>query len=191
VTHKSGLAFLRHLPSPPYPATSYTRVVAGNTFMDKEIFKLREEIKSNVWETCLSAADRLADMGTEESVQLLVDYLQSNENFTRNAAALGLMRTGNQKYLSPLINRIKELGPQEEIGTLVYALESFDCNTILLDIVSLYLEGNFEVRQATTNILNEQSFQVTKKELEKIEKQLEDHDYALDSFKINYQINSE
>jgi hypothetical protein len=29
VTHKSGLAFLRHLPSPPYPATSYTRVVSG------------------------------------------------------------------------------------------------------------------------------------------------------------------
>jgi hypothetical protein len=27
VTHKSGLAFLRHLPSPPYPVTSYTRVV--------------------------------------------------------------------------------------------------------------------------------------------------------------------
>ena len=159
--------------------------------MDKEIAKLKQEIKSDDWKTSLSAADRLADIGTEESVQLLVDNLQSEDNFIRNAAALGLMRTGNQKFFNPLINRIKELGSEEEIGTLVYALEGFDCCAILSDIVNLFLKGNFEVRQATTNILNDQSFQVTRKELEKIEKQLKDHDYSLDSFKINYQIKSE
>ncbi len=41
MTHKSGLAFVPHLPSPPYPATSYTWVVGCHIFrnsMTKEKF---------------------------------------------------------------------------------------------------------------------------------------------------------
>jgi len=159
--------------------------------MDKEILKLKEEITSEDWKTSLSAADRLANIKTKESLQVLVDNLKSENNFIRNAAALGLMQTGDQEYFEPLIKRIKELGTEEEIGTLVYALENFDCSTILPDIVTLYLKGNFEVRQATTNILNEQSFKLTTKELKEIENELKDYDYSLDSFKINYQLKGE
>ena len=101
------------------------------------------------------------------------------------------MQTSDQEYVEPLIKRIKELGPEEEIGTLVYALEDFDCSAILPDIVTLYLKGNFEVRQATTNILNKQSFKVTTKELNEIENELKDYEYSLDSFKVNYQLKGE
>jgi hypothetical protein len=31
VTRKSGLAFVPHLPSPPYPATTYTQTVVCNS----------------------------------------------------------------------------------------------------------------------------------------------------------------
>jgi hypothetical protein len=34
VTRKSGLAFLRHLPSPPYPATAYAQAVGGKLVLD-------------------------------------------------------------------------------------------------------------------------------------------------------------
>jgi HEAT repeat protein len=156
--------------------------------MESDIHILKEQVKSDDWETSLSAADRLGDIGTEEAIQPLLDNLKSDDNFRRNAAALGLMRTKNQKYFNTLINRIKELGVREEIGTLVYALENFDCSLNLYDIVDLYLNGNAEVQMGTTTILNEQKFTLTKEEIKRVSDLLDRFNYSLEGFKISYQI---
>ena len=182
---------LRFIFKPSYSPHCINTNVRVNTLMDKAILKLKEEITSEDWQISLSAAERLANIKTKESLQVLVDSLKSENHLIRNAAALGPMQTSDQEYVEPLIKRIKELGPEEEIGTLVYALEDFDCSAILPDIVTLYLKGNFEVRQATTNILNKQSFKVTTKELNEIENELKDYEYSLDSFKVNYQLKGE
>jgi hypothetical protein len=86
------------------------------------------------------------------------------------------------------MNRIKELGPDEEIGTLVYALEDFDCSLNLFDIAELYLRGNAEVQMGTTTILNEQKFKLTKQELKRVRDLLNKFNYSLDGFKISYEI---
>lgn len=156
--------------------------------METEISKLREEISSEDWETSLSAAERLADMGTSESILLLVENLRKKSASIRNAAALGLMRIPREEHLVYLIERIRELGPKEEIGTLVYALECFNCSAILTDIVNLYLNGNFEVRQSANNILNDQSFVLSNIEWEEINRKLQEQDLTLDSFNIRYVI---
>jgi len=156
--------------------------------MESDINILKEQINSDDWGTSLSAADRLGDIGTEESVQLLLDTLKSNDNFKRNAAALGLMRTKNQRCFAPLMNRIKELGTDEEIGTLVYALEDFDCSSNLYDIVNLYVRGNAEVQMGTTTILNDQKFKLTKQEMKRVRDLLNEFNYSLDGFKISYEI---
>jgi HEAT repeat protein len=66
--------------------------------METEIHTLREQIKSDDWKTRLSVADRLGDIGTDEGNSTSVGGLKSDNNFERHAAALGLMRTKNQKY---------------------------------------------------------------------------------------------
>lgn len=156
--------------------------------MERDIQILKEQIKSDDWATSLSAADRLGDIGTDESVQPLLDNLRSGDNFKRNAAALGLMRTKNQKYFDLLMNRIKELGADEEIGTLVYALEDFDCSSNLYDIVDLYLNGNAEVQMGTTTILNEQKFKLTEQEMKRVSDLLNKFNYSLEGFRISYEI---
>lgn len=156
--------------------------------MESEIQILKQQIASDNWEINLSAADRLGDIGTDESVHPLLDNLKSDDNFKRNAAALGLMRTKNQKYFDSLMNRIKELGLDEDRGTLVFALEAFDCSSNLYDIVDLYLNGNAEVRMGTTTILNDQKFKLTRKEIKRVSDLLHRFNYSLDEFKISYEI---
>ena len=156
--------------------------------MERDIQILREEFKSDDWDISLSAADKLGDIGTEESVQPLLDNLKSDDNFKRNVAALGLMRTKNQRYFDPIMKRIKELGPKEEIGTLVYSLENFDCSSNLYDIVELHFNGNGEVRMGTSTILSEQSFKLTKGEIKRVTDLFDKFNFTLDEFKISYEI---
>ncbi len=156
--------------------------------MESEIQILGQQLKSDDWEISLSAADRLGDIGTDQSVQPLLDSLKSDNNFKRNAAALGLMRTKNQKYFDSLMSRIKELGPNEEIGTLFYALENFDCSLNLYDIVELCLSGNGEVQMSAATIFDEQTFKVTKKEIRRVNDLLNKSSYSLKSLGISYEL---
>jgi HEAT repeat protein len=156
--------------------------------MESEIQILSEQLKSDDWDTSLSAADKLGDIGTDESVQPLLDSIKSDNNFKRNAAALGLMRTKNQKYFDSLMNRIKELGPNEEIGTLFYALENFDCSLNLYDIVELCLSGNGEVQMSAATIFHEQTFKVTKEEIKIVTDLLNKSDYSLENLGISYEL---
>jgi HEAT repeat protein len=44
--------------------------------MESEIQILSEQLKSDDWDTSLSAADKLGDIGTDESVQPLLDSIK-------------------------------------------------------------------------------------------------------------------
>jgi hypothetical protein len=158
--------------------------------MDKEINKLKQKINSDDWEICRSAVVRLAEINSEESTTILLDMLKSDDAEIRNLAAVAMRDTRNQKYLTPLIKRINDLGPKGKIGTLVYALEFLDCSRNLYDIANLNLNAgtNMEIRHSTTVILNEQSFTLTNAELEKVKKLLDRFDFAIDGFDVRYKI---
>ena len=158
--------------------------------MDKEINTLKEKIKSEDWETCRSAVDRLAEINSDESTSILLDMLRSDDAQIRNLAAVAMRETKNQKFLGPLTKRINELGTKGQIGTLVYALETLDCSRNLYDVANLNLNAgtNMEIKHSTTVILNEQSFELTTTEVEEIEKLLNEFDFTIDGFDVNYKI---
>ena len=83
---------------------------------------------------------------------------------------------------------IVELGADEEIGTLVYALTEFDCSKHLFDIAHLYLTGNFEVKNHTTKVLNHTIFKLKINELQKVKRLLKKYGITLSNFKIEYSL---
>jgi len=158
--------------------------------MDKEISALKEKIRSDNWETCKSAVDRLAEINTEDSTTILLDMLRSGDSQIRNLSADAMRETHNQKYFTPLIKRIKELGAKGQIGTLVCALENLDCSRNLYDIADLNLNAgeNMEIKQSTTAILNRQAFRLTNKEFEDVKNLLDKFDYTIDGFDVRYKM---
>lgn len=144
---------------------------------------------SENWEESLSAADQLAAMHTDEAIAFLVEALDSNDNWIRNAASLGIREANNSSASKALLERIKELGTDEEIGTLVYSLETFDCSRNLLDIVNLYFDGNYEVKVSAKAIFEDQQFQLTQKELGKVTQRLEQEGTTIQALSIRYTIN--
>ncbi|MBC7451062.1 MAG: hypothetical protein H7259_06200 [Cytophagales bacterium] len=155
------------------------------------IDELKTNLYSNNWETSLDAADKLAELSTPIALSILIEGLKSNDISVRNASALGIREANNESAFLALWNRIVELGPDEQIGTLVYSMEATDCSNYLLEIINLYLNGNFEVENSSEVILTEQTFFVTDEELIAIKKELENHDMKIEDLSVKYKIKNE
>ena len=151
----------------------------------KELFK---QFNSSKWEAKLSAADQIAELKSNEGNQFLIDKLKSDNASDRNAAALGMRETRNQIFLEPILNRIKNLGNQENIGTLIYSIQNFDCSSILLELICLHVNGEEEIKMGTSTILTEQTFLISELEKERINKKLRKDGVNLDELGIEYHI---
>lgn len=149
--------------------------------------ELQDQFNSEVWEIRLHAAESHASINSRQSLSFLQDQLNSLNNWKRNAAALALMETRNQDLFLPIFNRIIELGPKQDISTLVFALENFDCSRHLHRIIQFHVYGNAEVRMSTTTILMAQTFKTDSEERQTIERFIDDHE-DLKKMKIKYSV---
>ncbi len=149
---------------------------------------LKDELYSSDWEISLNASDKLSEIYTPESIEILTDALQSSDNFIRNSGALGIRELKNQEAYKILLKRILELGPNEKIGTLVYSLEYADCKRNLDDLIELFLKGNYEVRMGLNEIFTEQTFELTNEELKNIQLKLNQEDLTINELGIRFVI---
>jgi len=89
-----------------------------------------------------------------EAVPYLIALLQkTNDCGLRNLLALALADIGDQRALEPLIALIKSKTTAGCRGTLVYALQSLDCVSILVDLVEMAINGGFEVSCEAVNAI--------------------------------------
>ena len=120
-----------------------------------------------------------------QAIPLLIEYLQRTENsLLRNSIALTLSDIGNEEVVQPLIDVINDPKTLGFRGTLLYALEPFDCSAHLETLIYHLINGNFEVQaqayQLIESIKGEISDEVllnciieVKEELNDKERQLE------------------
>lgn len=133
-----------------------------------------------------------------EAVPILIKYITQTEvPEMRNALALALRDIGSGEAVSPLIALLKDPKTLENRGTLLYALEPFDCTEHLEVIVHQFLTGNFEVQaeayqriEAMNGIVPPEvllkAMKGVKEQLNEIERQQELHDDVLDFlFELN------
>ncbi len=155
-----------------------------NIWIMKSLNELKNQLYSSDWNISLNSAERLAKLNSNKSVSILIEGLNSNNNFTRNACALGIRGMKNEYAFKELWNCIMKLGPYEEIGTLVYALEMSDCSCHLLELLSLYIDGNFEVENSIETIISEQIFKIKDVEESKLKKLILSNKLKLSHLKI-------
>ncbi|GGZ17613.1 hypothetical protein GCM10007049_07800 [Echinicola pacifica] len=125
----------------------------------------REEEESFVF------ADRLAEIGGEEVLNRLVALLKDEdiENAYLAARALSAM-DNNEAALDPLLEVINDHKYKMKNGTLVQALEGFDLSTKFVDILRIYLFGNFKASLLAKEYLDFTEFDITPRVIRKAEK---------------------
>ncbi|WP_203288173.1 DUF4288 domain-containing protein [Metabacillus sp. cB07] len=99
----------------------------------------------------------LDDIGIKKelkAVPLLVEFLKNTKSARlRNSIAVALSDIGDDSALQPIIdvlNHPKTLGNR---GTLLYALEPFDCSMHLDTLVYHLITGNFEVKAQSYQLI--------------------------------------
>ncbi|MDO9553920.1 HEAT repeat domain-containing protein [Rhodonellum sp.] len=116
-------------------------------------------------------ADKLAKIGTEEVVDELIRILKGEDMDSAILAARALSKTeNNEKALEPLLELIHDTAYKNKNGAFVQALEGFDLGSKFVDILRIYLFGNFKASALAKEYLDYTEFDLTPRVIKKIEK---------------------
>ncbi|MFD2201217.1 HEAT repeat domain-containing protein [Shivajiella indica] len=116
-------------------------------------------------------ADKLAALGTEEVLLALLEVLKSEDMDEAYLAARALSKMeNNQMALKPLFEVIHDKKNQNRNGGLVQMLEGFDLTESFVDILRIYLFGNFKASLLAKDYLDSVEFEITPRVLKKAEK---------------------
>ncbi|ANU23374.1 HEAT repeat domain-containing protein [Planococcus donghaensis] len=128
----------------------------------------------------------------QEATKILIKHLtQTEDKNLRNLLAIALRDIGNEEAVSPLINLLNDSRTLGSRGTLLYALELFDCTAHLEILIHQFLTGNYEVQAGAYQLIESmnrnvsgdvllKSLQKVKERLDEIERQQELHSDILD-----------
>jgi HEAT repeats len=113
-----------------------------------------DQLYSDNRDMVIKAAHALGDIGDRRAVPILIEMLQKTlEPAIRNAAAVGLRELGDERALHPIISLINDPKTESNRGTLIYALEGFNCRHLLPFLVELVITGNFEVSHQAFSVI--------------------------------------
>lgn len=116
-------------------------------------------------------ADKLAAIGTEEVMQALLEVLKSEDLDDAYLATRALSKMdNNQGALVFLFDVIHDKKNQSRNGGFVQMLEGFDLSESFVDLLRIYLFGNFKASQLAKDYLDTIEFEITPRVLKKAEK---------------------
>src|SRR3990167_91331 len=133
----------------------------------RQLARLKKQLLSRNWDVSLAASDKLAAMGGDEVLNVLIPMLKSRRPSVRNSVALALREIGDSRAAASLMEAVRNPKNRHFNGTLVYALETHNCNHLFFTMVKLALYGDYEVQCHALIILSEQKFMTTPKEIER------------------------
>jgi hypothetical protein len=103
----------------------------------------------------VKAAHGLGDLGDRRAVPVLIMLLQGTADpRVRDAAAVALRELGDARAVAPLLRLIQDPKTENHRGTLVYALEPFDCAAHFPLVIELIVGGGFEVSRQAALLLD-------------------------------------
>ncbi|AGA79664.1 HEAT repeat domain-containing protein [Echinicola vietnamensis] len=116
-------------------------------------------------------ADKLAEIGGEEVLEKLIHVLKGEDVESAYLAARGLaVMENNDAALDPLLEVIHDKKNKGHNGTFVQALEGFDISGKFVDILRIYLFGNFKASLLAKDYLDYTEFDITPRVIRKAEK---------------------
>jgi len=143
-----------------------------------QLSELEETIINNNTEEARKIIEQIGYSKNAKAVPLLIHYLVGTDNnIIRNAIAIALSDIGSIEAIEPIINMLRHPKTIGARGTLLYALEAFDCSAHGELMTDLLLEGNFEVRIQSQILLKSNAksipIEVKQKCIEKIQEEME------------------
>ncbi|KYC38714.1 hypothetical protein WA1_36710 [Scytonema hofmannii PCC 7110] len=136
------------------------------TLSSTQYQKYVEQLDSNNRDLVVEAAHALGDIGDRRSVNILIELLQkTNDPVIRNAAAVGLRELGDERALNPIVSLVNDAKTEGYRGTLIYALEGFDCSHLLPFSIEQVITGNFEVSHQAFSLIESIDVEVDSKTL--------------------------
>ncbi|MFS0840580.1 HEAT repeat domain-containing protein [Paenibacillus sp. 1P03SA] len=118
------------------------------------IQSLQEELcKNNINEADL-IVEKIGELKLLEAVPALITILlETDSNQLRNTIAMALSDIGCEDAVAPLVSLLSSPKTINSRGTLLYALESFDCSRHGELFTELWIKGNYEVKMQTNSLL--------------------------------------
>ncbi|QDZ81101.1 HEAT repeat domain-containing protein [Priestia megaterium] len=123
---------------------------------------LKKELNTDNSEKALETIEKIGSMQDPSTVPTLIKYLVSTDNnVVRDALAIALADIGDYQAIEPLIRLLKNPKTVKSRGTLLYALESFNCSNYAELITELLFEDNFEVSRQAFILLEAQMLHIS------------------------------
>lgn len=125
-----------------------------------EIEVLKASLLSDDWGKMKASASRLLELEGDDVFDFLVGLLEldNKHNYSRNIAALTLVKMGDNRAVEPLFNAILKKENINYNGTLVYALEGLNCSLKFRDLFDILFYHGYEAKVSAHAILSEQQF---------------------------------
>jgi len=128
------------------------------------------------WDKMKTSANRLREIGGSDAYDFFIGLLDLDYKYalSRNIAALTIMDIDDNKAVEPLINAILKKENINHNGTLVYALEKFDCSNKFKELFEILFYHGYEAKIGARHILAEQQFSFTQQDLIEIKSKWEE-----------------
>lgn len=119
-----------------------------------DLSRLERVMNSGNIEEATTVISEVGRNKNEEVVPVLLKYLKiTDNNILRNEIALALSDIGSPLAVEPIIEMLKDPKTLGSRGTLLYALQPFDCSSHVGLLVDYMINGNYEVRQEAKQLI--------------------------------------
>ena len=160
--------------------------------MENKIPYLLEKMCDKSEAEAFEYADKLAEIGTEEVVDQLVEIIKGEDQDAAYLAARALGKIeNNQKALDPLMEIILDSKNKNTNGLFVQALEGFDLSGKFVDLLRIYLFGNFKSSNLAKDYLDHVEFDLSPRTIKKAEKHLKHYENNVDKESDDFLIKKE
>lgn len=139
-----------------------------------DIDTLKRNIFSDDWELVKSSIDQLGVLGNQKAVGYLISLLDLEDQDIRDRAALTLETIQDNRAVDPLLKSIFKEENHYLNGIMVFALKPLDCSKRLKEIFRILFYESYIAKMNAGEILRNQHFEFTKKDLNDISDMWED-----------------
>jgi hypothetical protein len=126
-----------------------------SNFKSATTHELLEQIKWGDSQNIIRAVDELALRQETSAAPQLLEILQTTDDTAiRNACALALSDLEDPSLFDVIVDLLKSKRTCGNQGTLLYAIGTYDCSSILPLLVDFVIDGNFETSRQSLSLIS-------------------------------------
>ncbi|MBF0331364.1 MAG: HEAT repeat domain-containing protein [Candidatus Omnitrophica bacterium] len=131
----------------------------------KTLVQLKQEFLCEDFDVHEQALKRLARIKEDSVVNFFINNLKNADRRIQMSSAFALRIIANNRAIKPLLAAIKNPSNKQYTGSFVYALQTHNCKDLVIPILKIALNNNYENQTHALQILAKQRFKASQKEI--------------------------